>query len=97
MLSLQIILDDYVLQSEPVVDHLTRFSGITPQDLDPFTSRHSLVPLRVAYLKLRCLVDRGCILLGHGLAKVTRLFRRLSTANQWLFLSFFYSFERTKC
>ena len=53
-----IIIDDYVLPREPVVDYLTRFSGIIPSDLDPKTSPHHLVTARTAYLKLRCLMDR---------------------------------------
>jgi PAB-dependent poly(A)-specific ribonuclease subunit 2 len=52
-----------------VVDYLTRFSGLTHDDLEPATSRHHLVTPRAAYLKLRYLVDRGCILVGHGLRK----------------------------
>lgn len=38
-------------------------------DLDPQVSKYTLVPLKVAYKKLRLLVDLGCIFLGHGLAK----------------------------
>lgn len=32
-----VIMDDYVVQSEPVVDHLTRFSGITAGALNIIT------------------------------------------------------------
>lgn len=42
-------------------------------DLDPNTSRHTLVPLKVAYKKLRLLVDLGCVFIGHGLAKDFRI------------------------
>jgi PAB-dependent poly(A)-specific ribonuclease subunit 2 len=38
-------------------------------DLDPNNSPHTLVPLKVAYKKLRLLVDLGCIFIGHGLSK----------------------------
>lgn len=38
-------------------------------DLDPQVSKFTLVPLKVAYKKLRLLVDLGCIFIGHGLAK----------------------------
>ncbi|CAM9165920.1 unnamed protein product [Phaeothamnion confervicola] len=68
-----IIIDDYVVQTEPIVDYLTRFSGITPEDLEPATSRHNLSTLRAVYLKLRCLLDRGCIMVGHGLSKDFRI------------------------
>lgn len=53
-----IILDDYVLPCEPVVDYLTRFSGIVEGDLDPKNSPHHLISMRSAYLKLRCLMER---------------------------------------
>jgi PAB-dependent poly(A)-specific ribonuclease subunit 2 len=62
-----LLLDDYVLPQEPVLDFLTRFSGIVPSDLDPQTSARHLVTMRTAYCKLRLLVDRGCIFVGHGL------------------------------
>lgn len=68
-----VMTDDYVLPSEPVMDYLTRFSGLTPEDLDPAHSRHHLVTNRTAYLKLRYLIDRGCVLVGHGLKKDFRI------------------------
>ncbi|GMI08348.1 hypothetical protein TrRE_jg7712, partial [Triparma retinervis] len=62
-----LLLDDYVLPQEPVLDFLTRFSGIVASDLDPQASSRHLVTMRTAYCKLRLLVDRGCIFVGHGL------------------------------
>ena len=62
-----IILDDHVQPMVPIVDYLTRFSGIVEQDLSPKHSRHHLISNRASYLKLRCLVERGCIFVGHGL------------------------------
>jgi PAB-dependent poly(A)-specific ribonuclease subunit 2 len=63
-----VLFDDYVLPVEPVVDYLTRFSGIVESDLHPKHSPHHLIGTRAAYLKLRCLVERGCIFVGHGLS-----------------------------
>lgn len=42
-------------------------------DLDPHLSRYTLTPLKIAYKKLRVLVDRGCIFIGHGLSKDFRI------------------------
>jgi PAB-dependent poly(A)-specific ribonuclease subunit 2 len=53
----QIMLDDHVLPREPVVDYLTRFSGIVAGDLDPKLSPHHLISTRSAYLKLRYLQE----------------------------------------
>ncbi|KAG2231202.1 hypothetical protein INT48_005923 [Thamnidium elegans] len=66
-------IDDYIATSEPVVDYLTEFSGIVAGDLDFMQSKHTLVPLKVAYKKLRLLVDLGCIFIGHGLNKDFRI------------------------
>jgi PAB-dependent poly(A)-specific ribonuclease subunit 2 len=42
----------------------------------------TLTPLKVAYKKLRLLVDRGCIFIGHGLSKDFRIISEsLSTSN----------------
>lgn len=64
-----VIMDDYIVSTEPVADYLTRFSGLTADDLDPSVSPHPLVHLKTSYLRLQALVDRGCIFVGHGLVK----------------------------
>lgn len=66
-------IDDHIHVPERVVDYLTQYSGIQPGDLDPGTSRATLVPHKIAYKKLRMLVDRGCRFIGHGLAKDFRI------------------------
>ena len=60
------VIDDYIRAVEPVYDYLTRFSGLVPGDLDPRRAR-TTSRLKHAYLKLRYLVDCGCIFVGHGL------------------------------
>jgi PAB-dependent poly(A)-specific ribonuclease subunit 2 len=62
-----VFLDDYIVQTEPVVDFKTRFSGLIGDELDIRVSPHYLISLRTAYLKIRYLVDKGCIFVGHGL------------------------------
>ncbi|WFD28025.1 poly(A)-specific ribonuclease [Malassezia nana] len=66
-------IDDHIHTTEPVVDYLTQFSGIQPGDLAPATTQVTLVPHKIAYKKLRWLVDRGCRFIGHGLAKDFRI------------------------
>ncbi|KAF8894503.1 ubiquitin carboxyl-terminal hydrolase-domain-containing protein [Infundibulicybe gibba] len=66
-------IDDHIHTSEAIVDYLTEFSGIKFGDLDPHLSRHTLTPLKLVYKKLRLLVDRGCIFIGHGLSKDFRI------------------------
>ncbi|KAG8904957.1 poly(A)-specific ribonuclease [Tulasnella sp. 403] len=62
-------IDDYIHTTDTIVDYLTEYSGIRFGDLDPQMSRHTLLPLKVVYKKLRLLVDLGCIFVGHGLPK----------------------------
>ncbi|EJU05749.1 hypothetical protein DACRYDRAFT_46547 [Dacryopinax primogenitus] len=66
-------IDDYVQVSESVYDYVTQFSGIEPGDLDPSVSKHTVVPLKTVYQKIRLLVDLGCIFVGHGLAQDWRI------------------------
>ena len=61
-------IDDYITIYETIVDYKTQYSGIQPGDLDPHTSEHNLVPLKVAYKKLWLLLNLGGSFVGHGLA-----------------------------
>ena len=62
-------IDSYIQQAEPVVDYLTRYSGLHMGDLDPSVSRHHIETMKAAYLKLRQLIDAGVRFVGHGLQK----------------------------
>ena len=65
--------NDYIPIYEPIVDYNTQYSGLREGDLDPRTSHHPLVPLKVAYKKLWLLLNLGCIFVGHGLPKDLRV------------------------
>jgi len=66
-------IDDYINVTEPVIDYLTKYSGIQPSDLDPSSSPYILTTLKSAYMKLRLLCDLGCIFVGHGLKQDFRI------------------------
>ncbi|KAI1326713.1 PAB-dependent poly(A)-specific ribonuclease subunit PAN2 [Xylariaceae sp. FL0255] len=69
-------IDDYITIKEEVVDYLTSYSGITPEDLAKDTALqrgHNLVPLKIAYKKIWILLNLGCKFLGHGLKQDFRV------------------------
>ena len=66
-------INDYITISEPIVDYLTRYSGVQEGDLDPRSSGYNLVPLKVAYKKLWLLLNLGVVFIGHGLPKDFRI------------------------
>lgn len=60
-------IDDYIVHTRGIEDHLTNFSGIEQGDLDPINSSKNLVTLQTAYRKLWLLVNLGVVFVGHGL------------------------------
>ena len=67
------MIDDYIKTPEQVVDYSTRYSGLVSGDLDPAVSKHHLIPLKRAYLKIRYMVDNGWTFVGHHLQKDFRI------------------------
>lgn len=60
-------IDDWIHVKEPVTDYLHNYSGILQGDLDPRTSAHCVVSLKIAYKRLWVLLNLGCRFVGHGL------------------------------
>jgi len=71
-----------VILGEPILDYLTRFSGLIHGDLDAAISPHHLVSLKTSYLKLRWMVDNGIVFVGHGLSKDFRMINMHVPDNQ---------------
>ena len=59
-------IDSYVQPAEPVVDYLTRFSGLEAHDFMDGIGHH-IETMKPVYLKLRQLIDAGVVFVGHGL------------------------------
>ncbi|KAF7730308.1 hypothetical protein EC973_002552 [Apophysomyces ossiformis] len=57
-----ILLDEFVKPSEPIVDYLTQYSGITPEIMEQTTCS-----LKRAQKHVRKIVNHDVILVGHGL------------------------------
>ena len=60
-------IDDYIRVSEPIVNYETKYSGLSPGDLEAGHSRYALQPLKTVYKKLWLLLNLGCTFVGHGL------------------------------
>ncbi|KAL8736688.1 MAG: hypothetical protein Q9166_000054 [cf. Caloplaca sp. 2 TL-2023] len=90
-------IDDYISIPEPVVDYVTKYSGVSAGDLDPGLSVHPLVPLKVAYKKLWLLLNLDCIFVGHGLTKDFRNINMFVPKSQMVdTVTLFYNPTRSK-
>jgi len=80
------LLDDFLVQTTPVVDYLTKWSGLTPDMLDPSSPSRSarLCMPKATYLKLRALRDARVVFAGHGLDKDFRIANLFVPADQVL-------------
>ncbi|GAV55512.1 hypothetical protein ZYGR_0AV01440 [Zygosaccharomyces rouxii] len=61
-------IDDYIFNKEHIENYLTRYSGISPGDLDLEKSDKPLVSREVTYRKVWLLMQLGCVFVGHGLS-----------------------------
>lgn len=61
-------IDDYIFNDGPIEDYVTKYSGISPGDLDLKTSSKPLVSREVTYRKVWLLMQIGCVFVGHGLS-----------------------------
>jgi hypothetical protein len=58
----EVLLDELVKPYSPITDYCTRYSGITPELLDPITTR--IEQIQVAILRM---IDRDTVIVGHSL------------------------------
>lgn len=61
-------INDHIIIREPIVDYLTKYSGVKQGDLDTNRSTYALVTLKVAYKKIWLLLNLGVVFVGHGLS-----------------------------
>jgi PAB-dependent poly(A)-specific ribonuclease subunit 2 len=75
-------IDDYIVASEPIIDYVTSFSGLSAGDLHMSTSRHDLLTFKTVYKKLWILLNLGCKFLGHGLKTDFRVINMIVPKSQ---------------